>query len=129
MHPRHLAAAALLSLAAAVPTAHAADGPTDRPDLLLTVSGTEHTWIRGVLLSCEPEPSGHHPYAAEACAALDAAGGDLDAVRAEPHACTEEDDPVTASATGVHRGRTITWSRTFPNTCALDAATGSVFRF
>ncbi|WP_338694020.1 SSI family serine proteinase inhibitor [Streptomyces sp. Q6] len=126
-----LAAAALLSLAVAAP-AHAVVEPTPQPGLFLTVSGDENTWIRGVLLRCAPEPSGHHPYAAEACAELDAAGGDLDGPLTPEGAariCTKEYAPVTVSAIGSHRGMMVAWHKTYGNACEMDAATGHVFRF
>ncbi|MFI2371301.1 subtilase-type protease inhibitor [Streptomyces sp. NPDC018833] len=132
-----LAAAVLLAVAAAVPAVPAtaspapqrAEKPTLPRGLFLTVSGAENTWIRGVLLRCSPEPSGPHPDAAGACAALDEARGDLDGLRGEPHPCTKQYDPVTVSATGVWRGRPTAWHKTFPNACELAAATGAVFRF
>ncbi|MEV3857312.1 SSI family serine proteinase inhibitor [Streptomyces sp. NPDC050095] len=128
MRSSYVVAAALLSLAAAAP-AHAATAPTPERGLFLTVSGDENTWIRGLLLRCAPEPWGHHPYAAEACAALDAAHGDLDEVTGRPRVCTKEFNPVTVSATGTHRGRMIAWHKTYPNACTMDAAMGYVFRF
>ncbi|GHE42792.1 hypothetical protein GCM10018785_10500 [Streptomyces longispororuber] len=97
--------------------------------VLLTVSGSDNTWIRGVRLSCAPEPSGPHPFAGRACAELDHARGDLDALPKENRACTKQFDPVTASATGTHRGRPVTWHRTYGNACEMAAATGHVFRF
>ncbi|MGI5400524.1 SSI family serine proteinase inhibitor [Streptomyces sp. CA-135486] len=124
-----LAAAALMSLAATAVPAHAVgDAPAPR-GLFLTVSGSENTWVRGLLLHCPPKPGGAHPYAAAACGALAAARGDLDRLPGDPHACTEEFDPVTAGATGTWRGRMTAWHKTYANACALDAATGEVFRF
>ncbi|MFE0172074.1 SSI family serine proteinase inhibitor [Streptomyces sp. NPDC059002] len=129
MRPLTVAAAALITLGAAAP-AHAADGiPAPQRGLFLTVSGSENTWIRGVLLRCTPEPTGHHPQAELACAAIAEAGGDLDALPDDPHACTKEFDPVTVSATGTFRGRMIGWHKTYPNACTMDADTGYVFRF
>jgi hypothetical protein len=133
-----LAAAALLAVVAVVPSAVPAaasqtpervDKPAPPRGLFLTVSGSENTWIRGVLLRCSPEPSGPHPDAVGACAALDEARGDLDSLRGEPHPCTKQYDPVTVSATGAWRGRPTAWHKTFPNACELAAATGAVFRF
>ncbi|MFF3491679.1 subtilase-type protease inhibitor [Streptomyces sp. NPDC002795] len=130
MRSVHVAAAAFLALAAAAPAAHAA---TDRPEqpshLFLTVSGAEDTWVHGVRLNCTPHPSGHHPYAAEACEALDAADGDLDALLVEQRICTQEYAPVTVLATGTYRGEPVDWRKTFGNACAMDASTGHVFRF
>ncbi|MHC5258127.1 subtilase-type protease inhibitor [Streptomyces sp. UC4497] len=127
MRSLYVAAAAFLSLAAAAPAAHA--GAEQPRGLFLTVSRAENTWVRGVLLRCTPEPSGHHPYAAEACAALDEAGGDLDALPVEQQICTKEYDPVTVAATGTYRGKAITWDKTFGNACEMNASTGHVFRF
>ncbi|MFH8788412.1 SSI family serine proteinase inhibitor [Streptomyces roseoverticillatus] len=126
------AAAALLLLAA--PRA-AADGKPGRPGaggtdgrFFLTVSGAQNTWIRGVQLSC-PDADGHHPHAAEACTTLNKAKGDPGRVPGAEHRCTRQYDPVTATAEGEWNGRPVVWHRTFPNACALDAATGPVFRF
>ncbi|MFD4630913.1 SSI family serine proteinase inhibitor [Streptomyces sp. NPDC058284] len=129
MRPFRLTAAALITLGAALPAHAAQEAPTPDRGLLLTVSGDENTWVRGVLLRCAPDPSGHHPRAAEACAAIAQARGDFDALAKDPHACTKEFEPVTATATGTYRGRTVGWHKTYPNACALDADTGHVFRF
>ncbi|WP_234334343.1 SSI family serine proteinase inhibitor [Streptomyces sp. NRRL B-1347] len=95
--------AALLALAAsAVPSAAAsAEGPPPgERGLFLTLSGDQNTWMRGVLLRCTPEPSGHHPFAREACADLDQAGGDFDELPHDERICTKEYAPVTVGATG-----------------------------
>ncbi|WP_306317550.1 MULTISPECIES: SSI family serine proteinase inhibitor [unclassified Streptomyces] len=130
MRSVYVAVAALLSLAAAAP-AHAATTaePESPRGLFLTVSGAENTWVRGVRLHCEPQPRGHHPYAAEACDALDVADGDLDELPSTPRVCTKQYDPVTVAATGTHRGEMIAWHKTFGNACEMEAATGYVFRF
>ncbi|MFF9896175.1 SSI family serine proteinase inhibitor [Streptomyces longispororuber] len=107
----------------------AQEPPAHERGVLLTVSGAENTWIRGVRLSCVPEPSGPHPFAGRACAELDQARGDLDALPKENRACTKRFDPVTVSATGTHRGRPVTWHRTYGNACEMAASTGHVFRF
>ncbi|MFD7719494.1 SSI family serine proteinase inhibitor [Streptomyces sp. NPDC059814] len=119
-----LAAAVLLPLGAAVP-AVAAPAPAPDRGILLTVSGSGNTWIRGLVLHCPPGPEDHHPDAAGACAALEEAGGDFDALAGDPRPCTHEYDPVTVTA----RGEAADWKRTFPSACAMDAATGPVFRF
>ncbi|MGH4034977.1 SSI family serine proteinase inhibitor [Actinomycetota bacterium Odt1-20B] len=120
-----------VSTASLAPAPDPAPGavPTPPRGVFLTVSGDENTWIRGVLLRCAPEPSGHHPRAAAACAALDEVHGDFDALRGEPRMCTKEFDPVTVSATGTHRGRMTGWHKTYPNACVLLAQTGPVFDF
>ncbi|ROQ73249.1 subtilase-type protease inhibitor [Streptomyces sp. NBC_01260] len=123
-----LATAALLPLGAAAP-AVAAPPPAPDRGILLTVSGSENTWIRGVVLHCPPRPDGWHPDAAGACAALDEAEGDFDALAGDPHPCTYAYAPVTVTAEGARQGDAVTWRHTFPNACVLDAATGPVFRF
>ncbi|MFC7307967.1 SSI family serine proteinase inhibitor [Streptomyces monticola] len=135
MRPSVLAAAALLVLAPAVPViapavpAYAADSAPVRPGLFLTVSGSENTWIRGVKLHCTPKPARPHPKAEAACAALDAARGDLGALADQPLRCTKLYDPVTVSASGTHRGRPIGWHKTYSNLCVMKADTGPVFDF
>ncbi|WP_328888233.1 SSI family serine proteinase inhibitor [Streptomyces sp. NBC_00316] len=128
---RLLAAASLTAAALATPllmspTAHAA-----APDsgLFLTVSGSDDTWIRGVLLECPAASGSNHPKAAEACAALDTAGGDLDGPTGDPRPCPHLYNPVTATAEGQYDGRPVSWQRTFANACVLAAVTGPVFRF
>ncbi|RVU23797.1 protease inhibitor SIL-V5 [Streptomyces antnestii] len=124
-----LAAAALTALAAAGP-ARAADTDPPAPDaLFLTVSGDQGGWMRGELLRCDPAPWGHHAHAAGACAALDAAQGDLDALPPAQEMCTQVYAPVTVSATGTYRGRAVNWHKTFANACTMSASTGDVFRF
>ncbi|MBT2388112.1 protease inhibitor SIL-V5 [Streptomyces sp. ISL-1] len=123
------AAAALLTLATAIP-AYAAGGEPGPPrGLFLTVSGSQNTWIRGVLLHCSPRPGGAHPDPVAACEALAAARGDLDRLPGNPHPCVKTFDPVTVEATGVWRGRPTAWHKTYANACELDAATGEVFDF
>ncbi|MFG2626479.1 SSI family serine proteinase inhibitor [Streptomyces sp. NPDC048473] len=125
-----LAAAALLTLTAAVPAAAVqSEDPVPDRGLLLTVSGSENTWIRGVALFCPPAPDAHHPHAAAACAAIEEAEGDLDDLPGDPHLCVMEYDPVTVSATGKWDGRPVAWEKTFPNACVMDVVTGPVFRF
>lgn len=130
MRPSPVAAAVLIALGTAAP-AHAARAvPAPEHGIFLTVSGTDQTWIRGVLLDCGPTPPpGPHPQAAKACEALALANGDFDALADDPHACTKEYDPVKVRATGTYGGRAVDWRRTYPNACALDADTGYVFRF
>lgn len=130
LRPAAATAAALVSLAVAAP-AHAADETApERPSgVFLTVTGQDNTWVRGVLLDCATQRPGHHPHAAEACAAIDEAHADFDALPAQSGICTKQYAPVTVSATGVHRGRTVSWHKTYGNTCEMGYSTGAVFRF
>ncbi|GHG49600.1 SSI family serine proteinase inhibitor [Streptomyces griseocarneus] len=126
------AATATALLALPLATAPATARTLDEGRLFLTVSGSQNTWIRGVRLAC-PGPGGHHPHAAEACRHLGRTAGRPDgppvAAEKPPATCTKEYDPVVASADGDWRGGQIAWRRTYPNACALEAATGPVFRF
>ncbi|NSC20987.1 protease inhibitor SIL-V5 [Streptomyces albus subsp. chlorinus] len=138
---RRLAGTAAAATAVALPLlaapAVAAQPATGRPvperpapsTLYLTVSGPQQVWGHGARLTCDPNPRGSHPRAAEACAALDRANGDLDALPGDPGLCTMEHAPVTVSARGTHEGRPVTWEKTYPNSCALHRATGPVFDF
>ncbi|MGA4846961.1 SSI family serine proteinase inhibitor [Streptomyces sp. G5(2025)] len=128
MRPFTVAAAALIALGTAVPV-HAAEAPTRERGFFLTVSGAENSWVRGVTLRCEPRPRGHHPQAAKACEAIHRAKADFGALADDPHACTKEFEPVTATAIGTHEGRLVVWRKTYPNACAMDVDTGHVFRF
>ncbi|MFE6775133.1 SSI family serine proteinase inhibitor [Streptomyces sp. NPDC057702] len=119
-------AIAWLALLAAAPSAGAAPQPTG--SLFLTVSGESGTPVSVARLECEPA-GGTHPRAAEACAALGTAGGDPDRLTARRLVCTEEHAPVTARVAGLWRGTPVTWSRTYPNSCHLHAATGALFAF
>lgn len=128
---RRLAAASLTAAALAAPllmspTAHADSRETL---LFLTVSGSENTWIRGIALECPDTSEGHHPRAAEACAALDEAGGDFDTLPGDPHLCPLIHDPVTVTAKGTYNSDTVDWQHTYPNACAMEAAAGPVFAF
>lgn len=123
------AAAAATALLAPPLAPAAAAAPEQRGRLLLTLSGTEHTWIRGVRLMCPARGGRQHPHAAEACAGLAAAGGRPDALPRAQRLCPAEDEPVEAAAEGDWGGAPVHWKRTFRGACALDAATGAVFRF
>ncbi|MEU4210917.1 SSI family serine proteinase inhibitor [Streptomyces sp. NPDC026206] len=122
------AAATATALLALSPAAAGAD-ERGEGRVLLTVSGARSTWIRGVQLVC-PGPGGHHPHASEACESLRLADGRPDALPRDSQAvCGREYDPVTATADGEWDGVAVSWRKSFPNGCALETATGPVFRF
>ncbi|MFD9047931.1 SSI family serine proteinase inhibitor [Streptomyces zaomyceticus] len=125
--------AAVLFAAGLAPAATAA-APTQDQDTRLqltaerTVDGQDT--VAFVWLDCPASDRPAHPHRAEACAALDAAGGDLDALRGDAdRSCTAEHSPVTLSAQGTYQGRAVEWTRTYSNNCAAAAATGPVFHF
>ncbi|MFB7234931.1 SSI family serine proteinase inhibitor [Streptomyces sp. NPDC058128] len=128
-----MTALAAALLAAALAPAATAAAPAQDTRLQLTA---ERTVDRGpdtvafVWLDCPASDRPAHPHRAEACAALDAAGGDLDRLRGEPdRICTAEHAPVTLSAQGTYRGRTVEWTRTYANNCEAAGKTGAVFHF
>ncbi|MFD3497240.1 SSI family serine proteinase inhibitor [Streptomyces sp. NPDC058676] len=121
-----LAAAALLLATAAPARAVAQEAP--RGDWLfvtLTKGDTRSGDTRGTLLLCDP-PQGHRR-AAEACAQLEAADGDIRAVPTREVYCSMIYAPVTAHARGEWHGRPVEYKETFSNACVLQARTGAVF--
>lgn len=93
--------------------------------LTVTRGDSRSSDTRGTLLLCDP-PQGH-AHAAEACAQLGAAGGDIDSVPPEGTICPMIYAPVTARAHGEWKGRPVEYAKTFSNACALAARTGAVF--
>lgn len=84
------------------------------------VSGT-----RSTLLLCDP-PRGH-TRAAQACAELRDAGGDITRIPHKNAICTEIYAPVRATAEGRWNGRPVMYEQTFANGCVMAARTGAVF--
>jgi hypothetical protein len=121
------AAIAILTLTGiAAGPAHAA--PQDA--LRLTIKDAAGAWSRDVTLQSSPKPVGTHPNAAKACESLAAVAGNPSALPGDPDAiCTKEYLPVTATAFGTWRNRKINWTRTYPNSCEMNAATTPVFGF
>ncbi|MGW8375515.1 subtilase-type protease inhibitor [Streptomyces sp. ODS28] len=101
--------------------------------LVLTKSqGADAPVERAVMLRCLPV-GGDHPVAADACSALNKAGGDpaaLPAAVGEPStACTTDWRPVTVTVQGTWDGRLVHYTKTFGNTCEMEKQTSSVFAF
>ncbi|MFI2206272.1 SSI family serine proteinase inhibitor [Streptomyces sp. NPDC020192] len=119
-----LAAAGLLG---AGPAHAAARDPFPGTWLYLTVTkgDSEAGGTYGSLLRCDP-PRGH-VHAAEACAELAAADGDIGRIPAENVICPMIFAPVTAHARGQWHGRQIDFRQTYANACILRARTGAVF--
>ncbi|WP_458246227.1 SSI family serine proteinase inhibitor [Streptomyces sp. MAI_2237] len=118
---------AVLLLAGAAPAQAAAPYPFAGDYLYLTVTkgDTRSSDTRGTLLMCDP-PQGH-TLAAQACAELAAAGGDIAALPPKDVFCPMVYAPVSVHARGMWDGRQVEYARTFPNGCAMSARTGSVF--
>ncbi|WP_330336367.1 subtilase-type protease inhibitor [Streptomyces sp. NBC_00557] len=98
-------------------TGHGSDAATATPE-------------RAVTLSCAPTPSGTHLAAAQACAELNGAGGDLNALKPAGDVwCTKLYDPVVVTVQGVWQGKRVSYERTFGNACVRDSVGGGVFNF
>ena len=93
--------------------------------LTVTRGDSRSSDTRGTLLLCDPAQG--HAHAAEACAELGAAGGDIDAIPVKSMFCPMIYAPVTAHARGEWKGRQVDYSKTFSNACVMAARTGSVF--
>ncbi|MEV5551298.1 protease inhibitor [Streptomyces sp. NPDC052309] len=123
-----LAGAALASPGTAPASLHAPSA------LVLTIghgeSAAAATPVRAVTLTCAPTVSGTHPAPALACAELQGAQGDLDALSADADVlCTREYAPVVVTVDGVWEGKRVSYERTFANECVKNAHSASVFTF
>lgn len=84
--------------------------------------------VSAASLTCDPT-GGTHPKAAEACATLTAAHGDISRIKPRLQRCTMIYAPVDVAAFGTWHGEPVTFHATFPNRCSADAQTASVFGF
>ncbi|MEU2154605.1 subtilase-type protease inhibitor [Streptomyces sp. NPDC019396] len=87
---------------------------------------------RAVTLSCAPTPTGSHPAPSAACAELNAVDGEFGLIGSTPTTpCTRQWDPVTVTAAGVWKGKQVSWSTTYGNSCEMRArlADSAVFSF
>ena len=81
-----------------------------------------------VKLECDPAGGGH-PQAAQACAELEAVGGDVDKIEPAHTACIMIYQPVTAEVSGEWRGTTIGWQHRYGNSCEMKRALGVLVAF
>jgi hypothetical protein len=128
-------AAALTAALVTAPAARAASRGASTASLyppsvlVLTIAPGEDALYaqRAVALRCLPA-GGDHPDPAAACAALAPVAGDVRAL-APSGQCTREFAPVTVTASGVWRGKPLSYRATFSNTCLLNSTAGAAFRF
>ncbi|MFD3535874.1 SSI family serine proteinase inhibitor [Streptomyces sp. NPDC058664] len=121
-----------LFAASLAPGATAAPTPAQDTRLQLTAERTENGQpsIGFAWLDCPASYRPAHPYRTEACAALDDANGNFDALRGDPAGtCINEYSPVTLTARGIYKGRTVDWTRTYSSSCEAAVKTGPVFYF
>jgi Subtilisin inhibitor-like len=98
-----------------------------RTDLTLAYMA-EAGYATAVTLQCNP-PGGAHPRPAAACRTLRAVGGRPGRIKPAATMCMMIYAPITAQITGKWRGRKITWSKTYGNSCEMTRVTGVLFRF
>ncbi|MEU6812080.1 SSI family serine proteinase inhibitor [Streptomyces sp. NPDC046831] len=118
-------AALLLAAPAPVQAAHRSVDRHDWLYLSVTRGDVRSGDTRGTMLLCDP-PEGH-ARAAEACAQLRAARGDIRAVPHTDGVCSMVYAPVTVHARGQWQGRAVDYTETFANACEMRTRTGKVF--
>ncbi|GAA3919255.1 hypothetical protein GCM10022244_30480 [Streptomyces gulbargensis] len=127
-------AAALTLVCATTASPVSTPSRTGNAHLWLTVTRTtaEGAALTGdVRLVCPGRRSvGHHPHREAACAEVDAAHGDFDALPGLSSAvCSNDVLRVVATARGTYEGRPVRWERAYASDCHLALATGHVFDF
>ena len=119
-----LLATSIVAIFLTAPAARA-DGTTQLNLRASIGTGAPHS----VTLRCDPA-GGNHPRAAQACSDLARSHGVFSATRDKsPRACFMIYSPVTVSAEGTWQGQNVSFGSRFPNTCALQSKTGSIFDF
>ncbi|MEV0830192.1 SSI family serine proteinase inhibitor [Nonomuraea rubra] len=116
------------AIACVLPSASPVHAAPKENGLFLMVSGKQGTWLRAIGIYC-PGRADQHPYGRVVCDLLADVDGDFNRLPGDAHLCTDEKDPVTATATGTWGNRRISWKKTFSSACLLDEATAPVFRF
>jgi Subtilisin inhibitor-like len=120
---------ALTAAATALLGGSAAAAPPAQPRTDLTLAYmAEAGYATAVTLRCDP-PGGAHPEPSAACRALRTVGGRPSRLKPARIMCTMIYAPITAQITGRWRGKKISWSKTYGNTCEMTRATGVLFRF
>ncbi|MEU1981211.1 SSI family serine proteinase inhibitor [Nocardia sp. NPDC019395] len=85
--------------------------------------------FRTTTLLCAPKEAGTHPEPADACAELEAAGGDFAELTAEPAACPMIYEPVSLVVVGLWDSRPVTYQHDFANWCVMANAAEHVYKF
>lgn len=96
----------------------------------LTLTARIGDSVRMAELTCDPD-GGTHPDAKAACVLLAGSDGDLARLPvAETHRfCPMIYMPIEATATGLWRGKPVTFQTKYANTCVRDNLSGALFRF
>lgn len=94
-------------------------------DLTVTRGVAQTGYPRHTLLLCDPPLGSRH--AAEACAELAAADGDIGRIPPKRIFCTMIFAPVTVHARGRWNGRPVDFQETYSSKCVMNGRTGAVF--
>lgn len=126
--PRVLAGAVALCAAAVCVTAVPAAAAM--PSSLTLTATTDGQAPHVVELTCDPD-GGDHPDVQTACMQLAEVQGDIAHMPAtQAHVfCPMIFQPITVSAAGLWRGRTVLFRDRYTNGCERDNKTGTLFRF
>ncbi|GAA4486770.1 hypothetical protein GCM10023191_013650 [Actinoallomurus oryzae] len=113
-----------------MPVAFFSSSPATQGSRLVLHTSAGNAPARTVTLQCYPT-GGTHPKAAQACADVARAGGNLAQMPAntKPQACFMIYSPVTVTAQGQWHGQAVRYTKKFPNSCVMRDKTGSVFDF
>ncbi|WP_084144974.1 SSI family serine proteinase inhibitor [Amycolatopsis jejuensis] len=84
--------------------------------------------VRSATLTCQPT-GGTHRNRDAACATLTTANGDFTRITPRRQKCTMIYSPVDVTAVGTWRGTPVAFRTTYPNKCAADSQSASVFAF
>jgi hypothetical protein len=99
------------------------------PEIRLTLSYlADAGFAAAVKLDCEPVGGGH-PQGEQACATLEAAGGDPELIPPAHTMCMTIYAPIVAEISGIWRGTAVDWRHRYGNSCEMRRATGVVFAF
>ncbi|MBA9003968.1 SSI family serine proteinase inhibitor [Thermomonospora cellulosilytica] len=122
-------ATTLAMVAAALSVTAAPAALADSGRLTLGIRWHDTGVTETVTLSCDPV-GGTHPDAADACADLAKADGDITRIPPANAVCVAVYEPVTAYASGTWNGRSVYFSKVCTNDACADVATGgNVFHF
>lgn len=125
---RSLIATAAVAAAVFGAAGPAAAAPKSELELSYQSISGQIGYAAAVVLTCQPA-GGAHPKPVKACTTLAKVNGKPGKIKPKPAMCTLEYAPITAAVTGTWKGRTLNWSKTYPNHCDMVRSTGVLFTF
>ncbi|MFC9895024.1 SSI family serine proteinase inhibitor [Nocardia sp. NPDC127579] len=98
--------------------------------VMVAMSEGEEPEVRSATLACKPTEGNTHPKAAEACAEMAVANGDIANLTQNAEAqCTDQAQKVVLLVTGTWNGADVHFEKEFANWCAMENAAKDVYRF